>query len=103
MKSTGFCLLLLAFLPAGHAYGVTLKESRVHQAMISSIHNDRTPVYAASDFALDEFGGGQSYEAAKSPNHKSTFKAALFSAVIPGGGHYYLGRKKTARYFLRPR
>lgn len=100
MKSTGYCLLFLALFIAGHADGVTLKESRVHRAMTSSIQSDRVPVQSAADFELDEFGGGQSYEPERSTGRKSTFKAALYSAVIPGGGHYYLGRKKTARYFF---
>jgi hypothetical protein len=32
--------------------------------------------------------------------HKSAFKAALYSALVPGGGQYYLGHKRTARYFF---
>ena len=31
---------------------------------------------------------------------KSVFKAALLSAVIPGGGQLYLGHRKKARYFF---
>ncbi len=34
------------------------------------------------------------------PDRKSIFKAGLLSALIPGGGEYYLGHRKKARYFF---
>jgi hypothetical protein len=33
-------------------------------------------------------------------NSKSRYKAALYSLLVPGGGQYYLGKKRTARYFF---
>ena len=35
-----------------------------------------------------------------SSGRKSVFKAVLYSALIPGGGQFYLGQRRTARYFF---
>ena len=43
--------------------------------------------------------GGQSVEQEGRPE-KSIFKAGLYSALIPGGGEYYLGHKGKARAFF---
>jgi len=50
---------------------------------------------------------GGVYDTRKSPEaseqdgygRKSAFKAAFFSALLPGMGQYYCGHRKTARYF----
>jgi hypothetical protein len=36
---------------------------------------------------------------AENSGRKSSFQAALYSALIPGMGQYYCGYRKTARYF----
>ena len=45
----------------------------------------------------DDFGGSSP---ASTGGGKSVFKAVLYSSLIPGGGQYYLGKRKTARYFF---
>jgi hypothetical protein len=99
VKISGFCLLALALLGPGGVEAVTLKESPVRDAMRASIHQTRTANPAGVNLALDEFDAGETIESS-SAGKKSIFKAALFSALVPGGGHYYLGRKKSARYFF---
>jgi len=63
---------------------------------------DTRLLLATSEFDTDqttgtagslEFGQGET-------GGKSVYKAALFSALVPGGGQYYLGNRKKARYFF---
>jgi hypothetical protein len=39
-------------------------------------------------------------KAVVSGERKSVWKAVLYSAAVPGGGEYYLGKKNKARYFF---
>ncbi len=45
-------------------------------------------------------GFGDTPGVASAPRTKSRFKAALYSLLVPGGGQYYLGKRRTARYFF---
>jgi len=85
------------FLLCGSAGSVTLGESPVNSAMQASLsletHSSDGYAWALSE----EFAAPSS----KGPaGRKSVFKAALFSALVPGGGQYYLGQRRTARYFF---
>ena len=99
MKTYRLYLLVLALLVTGGAKAVTLKESPVQDAMRASIHQTRAASPTEVGFALDDFGPDEALESS-SAGKKSVFRAALFSALVPGAGHYYLGRKRTARYFF---
>jgi len=78
---------------------VELKPTPVQDAMQISLH---------SGGWSDEFDDPTRTAVPKStttdadtqPRRKSTLKAALLSALIPGAGEYYLGNKKKARYFF---
>jgi len=98
MKYIYGSLLLLA-LAATDVRAVHLGESPIREAMQASIASDSwvpgPALLPAGDD--DEFGGSFSQS---TPGEKSIFKAALYSALIPGGGQYYLGKRKTARFFF---
>ncbi len=83
----------------------------------SSLDWQSTPVQdavrlslAASDKNPFDTFGGKAQDTAKmkkgSANppttgpRKSVMKAALWSVLVPGGGEFYLGHKRTARYFF---
>jgi hypothetical protein len=81
----------------GSARSVTLSESPVREAMRASI--------AAAGVSDNFFANAPTDEFAAEPKEtlsgrKSVFKAAVLSALVPGGGQYYLGERKKARYFF---
>jgi len=82
---------------AGSAAAVGLKHSPVHRAVQTSIASDSwraDQTFLASD---NEFGTPSDQGAS---GRKSVFRAGLYSALIPGAGQYYLGNRRTARYFF---
>jgi len=91
-----FILLLLATSASG---AVRLGETPVQNALQAEIAYDNVePVRVRFQaWGDDDFGGSSQQSISGS---KSVFKAALFSTLIPGGGQYYLGKRKTARYFF---
>jgi hypothetical protein len=96
---TAILLFLLAASGVdGSDLAVRISETPVQSAMQAEMARDNlTPTALWSQDWDDEFegSGGQS-----SAGGKSVFKAGLLSALIPGGGQYYLGKRKTARYFF---
>ena len=97
-------LVLLVALPVAGST-VELADSPVHEAMRAAIGGALHPALFAGK-SDDEFGdekpAAKPKEAAETPKtgHKSLYKAALLSAIVPGGGQYYLGNKRAARYFF---
>ena len=93
---TIFFFLLLATSTGG---AVQLGETPVHNAMRAEITRDNlAPVSVRfSGWQDDDFGGSSPQSTG---GGKSIFKAVLYSSLIPGGGQYYLGKRKTARYFF---
>jgi len=92
------CLAVFALITAaGSVAAVSLERSPIHRAVQTSIASDSWragQTFLASD---NEFGPPAGREAS---GRKSVFRAGLYSALIPGAGQYYLGNRRTARYFF---
>lgn len=94
-------LSLLLIVNSTAAFGLELKDSRIDRAMKQGLAeaswrnsvDEPFKTENESDNPDDNFNQ-------QPPGHKSLFKAALYSAIVPGGGQLYVGSKKTARYFL---
>lgn len=92
---------------------VTLLAFTITANLAASVLTD-TPVQTAMETQVnsvgDSFEGGQLKQSdgfgddamttGSNSGKKSLYKAILFSTLVPGGGQYYLGQKKTARYFF---
>jgi len=91
-----FILLLLA---TGASGAVRLGETPVQNALQAEIAYDNLAPVPVRLQAWDDDDFGASGLQSTSGS-KSVFKAALFSSLVPGGGQYYLGKRKTARYFF---
>ena len=97
--SVGVCLalaLLLCGLPVG---AVELGTSPVNDAMQQAMYD------YAWHAGSDEQWPGQSapptaLESRDADGRKSMFKSVALSLLVPGGGQYYIGHKKTAYYFF---
>ena len=100
MKLSVGCGLALAFclvaLPVG---AVDLDDSPVHDAMQQAMFD-----YAWQAGADDQWPGQSTpptaLEELEVSGRKSMFKSVAFSLLVPGGGQYYVGNKKTAYYFF---
>jgi hypothetical protein len=84
-------------LVCGSAGSFTLSDSPVNNAMQASLFSETRLSYGFSLALSDDFSTPSPEDHA---GRKSVFKAALFSALVPGGGQYYLGQRRTARYFF---
>jgi hypothetical protein len=92
--------IFILLLPATDASSaVRLSETPVQNALQAEIARDNlAPVpIRLQAWDDDDFGGSSGRPRS---GGKSIFKAALYSTLIPGGGQYYLGKRKTARYFF---
>ncbi|MEW5795472.1 MAG: DUF5683 domain-containing protein [Candidatus Zixiibacteriota bacterium] len=79
-------------------HAIELGQSPVHVAMQNSLNAETRSLGVTGNLANDEFGGGTRDQS--ETGRKSVVQAALYSAIIPGGGQYYLDRRRTARYFF---
>ena len=94
-----FCaIFVLCLLASGGAKGIQLQPAPVQDALDASL------ALLGSD---DDFGtlntDKQEEPAANDDGYsgnKSVWKAGLLSALVPGGGEFYLGNRKKARYFF---
>jgi hypothetical protein len=89
--------IFLTLLICGSGWAMPRGESPVSDAMRASIASER---WSARGYASAASDGFASPGKEMSPGRKSVFKAALYSALVPGGGQYYLGHRRTARYFF---
>lgn len=94
-KTTAIALILL--LTCGGAWAVEIGKSPASEAMRASLASEMWSVSA-----LASAGSGDFAAPAKevSSGRKSLFKSALYSALVPGGGQFYLGNRRTARCFF---
>lgn len=106
MAAKTYTYLIALMMLATTGFGaVTLAPTPVQDALRVGIARDQwKPTSGPFLFAerqLDEFsdGFGGSLDAPKS-GQKSKLKAILYSALVPGGGQYYLGKRRTARFFF---
>ena len=89
-------IAVLCFL-TGTGWAATLGKTPVDDAMRAEVASATWSVSRSVAAWSDDFGVTPEE---KVQGKKSVFKAALFSALIPGGGQYYLGNRRTARYFF---
>ena len=92
-------MLVLAVLPVSATEGLPVDHTPIQDEMDARIYGVNDPVRDRSLKQDDDFGES-SLSGTPTEGKKSVFKAALYSALVPGGGQYYLGQKKTARYFF---
>ena len=80
------------------AEAVDLKKTPIQDQLASNISS----YYNGQTFAgVDEFDNDiNSQQAFENAEKKSIFKAALYSALLPGLGEYYVGNRRTARAFF---
>ena len=93
---------LIAIGCAASSGAVQLAHTPVQDAFAASL---ATSDWRGSTSRLSEsrfrFQEGDFTETDHQANHrKSVFKAGLYSVLVPGGGQYYLGYRKKARYFF---
>ncbi|MBD3256921.1 hypothetical protein GF377_00715 [candidate division GN15 bacterium] len=95
------CVVVLA---SSSASGFDLPESEVIVAMDRELAARTWELAEAGRADDDLFPGEEKPPAAElegdRTGRKSVFKAAALSALVPGGGQYYVGNKKTAYYFF---
>ena len=91
-------IVLASVLTTLTAEAVELKQTPVQDKFasnISSFYNEQT-------FAgLDEFDNANNFQrSTDNADKKSIVKAALYSALLPGLGEYYVGNRRKARVFF---
>ncbi len=106
VKQILMVLILVAAL-TGVVSAVELADTPVHEAMRVAIAGVDVPTSNVwADKSGDEFGDDQKIGkpadkmATEGKGGKSVLKAGLLSALVPGGGQYYLGRRRTAKFFF---
>lgn len=96
----GLLTLVLIVAAVGNISAVSLQQSPLHDAMRKSLAAERWQIDLSSGLQRgDEFGDAPGSTPVET-GRKSVLKAALFSALVPGGGQYYLDRRRTARYYF---
>jgi hypothetical protein len=75
-----------------------LPETPVQDALRASIARNVGFTAVGASFSDDDFDRAD--QPAASTEKKSRYRAALYSLLIPGAGQYYLGKKRTARYYF---
>jgi hypothetical protein len=98
VKTLPTIIVLVLVLAAGGVSAVGLQPTPIQDAMRAGVESDNwraaLDLYFATDQDFeDDFGQSVS-------GKKSVFKAVLFSTLVPGGGQYYLGNHRSARYFF---
>lgn len=91
-------LIILIVLFSAEASAMELQETPIRAAMqrqvsYALIHDDFKSEFTNSN-------DDDLTETIRQSEQKSVLKAALYSALLPGGGEWYLGQRKRARYFI---
>jgi len=89
--------ILVIALTAACAGAVELKPTPVQDAFFAGLSSDEWKQAPQTKGTADE---ETSEQPAPVVGRKSVLKAGLLSALIPGAGEYYLGRKGKARAFF---
>jgi len=94
-------LFFIYILSSVSAFCLVLPESPIDRAMREELAETSRQAYMDQPFKTEgeTETTGNSFSKTSS-GKKSPFKAALLSAVVPGGGQFYVGNHKKARYFL---
>ena len=96
----GLTILVLFAAVVGNTSAVGLQPSPLHDAMQRSLAAERWQFDLSSGLQKGEEFGEVAGRTPAETGRKSVLKAALFSALVPGGGQYYLDRHRTARYYF---
>ena len=99
MRQICYAPLLVLLLSATGRSATKLNETPVQDALRASIALAGGQARSCALFSSDI----DDFTASTGPvqeNRKSIFRAALYSALVPGGGQYYLGQRRTAKYFF---
>ena len=91
-------ILITFTVTAASVMGIELKNSPVHEAIQADIMASSVSASSLTMKPDDEFGGGGGTTGVS--GKKSVVKAAVYSALLPGAGQFYMGNKKTAGYFF---
>lgn len=95
-------LVLGLLVTAGRLAALEMPETPVQSAMQAAIWSARAGQSASVDG--DSWPGSASaptvLDNSEEVGRKSLFKAVTYSFLIPGGGQYYVGNKRTAHYFF---
>lgn len=97
LASISFLVLLSGLAICPRAGAVDLNHTPIQDAMQQSFMTvtwtNNTAVLADDEFS------GESTDWSHA-GHKSVWKAAALSALVPGAGQYYVGNRTKARYFF---
>ena len=100
MRKLALAVVVVALLVAARVSGVELKQTPIQstlQQSLSAAGSDdfdySQPSHRWKDEDEPEWDSRQGHA-------KSVAKAALYSALVPGWGEYYVGHKKKARFFF---
>jgi len=95
-----FYITIIAFLAAvGSAAGVELKRTPIQDWMSSDIALMSSSDFGEFDEVADEDKDKQDRNVSGG-KRVSVAKAALYSALLPGLGEYYVGHRQKAKYFF---
>ncbi len=94
-------LVLIFVLSSISAFCLDFEESRIDRAMREGLAETSWRAQMDRPFKVEADSGKSGNSFNKTPSgHKSLFKAGLLSAIVPGGGQFYVGSRKSGRYFL---
>ncbi len=81
-------------------FGLNLNAFEINEGPIQKEFSQslKQPLFAMAT-GFDDFSSEYNNENLKSSN-KSTFRAALYSLVLPGMGEHYLGNRAKAKYYF---
>jgi hypothetical protein len=90
---------MLSLLLGSSLSAIELKQTPVRNAMYLGLNSDEwdTPKVKPKDQNTSEFDSNTKMDVG---GKKSVFKAAAFSALLPGAGEYYVGNRDKAKYFF---
>jgi hypothetical protein len=96
-------LLLLVLTGASSWATMTLKPTPVRSMFVGNLHAPSWGMGASDDWnqpAKTDQDKMTKTLATEKKGHKSAFRAALYSALLPGMGQYYVDHKTRAKVFL---
>jgi len=100
MRNVTLLISVITFFITAPVYGVELRQTPIESALQQSLAKAESEDFnysPQSDFSEDE---NQDDWGTEQSDRKSVARAALYSALLPGWGEYYVGHKKKARFFF---
>lgn len=95
-------ILVILFLTS-NGMSFELSETPINSMMKTGLYNmkaDDLEGFGSPDKTTAKEDGFNKLEQTSSSREKKVWKAALYSALVPGLGEYYSGRKTKAKYFF---